>query len=37
MLERVWRKQNTLVLLVVMQINTAMEDGMEITLRKLGI
>ena len=31
MLERVWRKGNTLSLLVGMQIDTAtMEDGMEI-------
>ena len=37
MLEKVWRKGNTLVLLVGMQIDTAtMEDGMEIP-SKLGI
>ena len=37
MLERVWRKGNTLGLLVGMQIDTAtMEDGMEI-LKKLVI
>ena len=31
MLERVWRKGNTLALLVGMEIDTAtMEDGMEI-------
>ena len=38
MLERVWRKGNTLALLLAMQIDTAtMEDGMEISLKKLGI
>ena len=40
MLERVWRKRNTLALLVGMLIDTAaMEDGMEISLKKnkLGI
>ena len=37
MLERVWRKGNTLALLVGVQIDTAtMEDGMAIPL-KLGI
>ena len=34
MLERVWRKGSTLVLLVGMQINTAtVEDGMVIPLK----
>ena len=34
MLERVWRKGNTLVLLVGMQIDTAtMEDSMEVPLK----
>ena len=38
MLERVWRKGNTLALLLAMQIDTAtMEDGMEISFKKLGI
>ena len=38
MLERVWRKGNTLTLLVGMQTSTAtMEDSAEIPLKKLEI
>ena len=38
MLERVWRKGNTLALLLAMQIDTAtMEDGMGISFKKLRI
>ena len=38
MLERVWRKGNSLTLLVGMQVDTAtVENSMEITLKKQGI